>query len=439
VVQILKIDLTVTLRGLATRLVYKFCMRLSFTLILFLASLASAQTPQQLALDRDASTLLEQDFIAFNPHYTEEHESRVTRTIALAKRMYGQEANGGKNACGHQVLFELGSLLISSADFKVIDARLHDLEANIGHSSSDKQDADGMWGACYQEWYLKLYATYDHLEASAGDDPAPHPLPAFLARLSTPDKLTAYLDALSVSDVRRTGVDREREFNETVATLLQMIVRRKPENYTVDPALRDALLDRVLHRYRNAETGYFGERYRRDGREDFPDDLSMTFHIISYLKGKLPEMPRVIDTTLAIKDFSYPAGWLWKGQYWNHNNMDVVALFHYGWAEASATQKKAMAAEIDRMLTWCLHDSLQLDGSFKVHVADGSIEDAEYYGTSFLARIGYFDPAQRFWTDREFPDAAEVKKRILGFVSGHKGSGPTGDDYHSTLELLGGR
>jgi hypothetical protein len=82
---------------------------------------------------------------------------------------------------------------------------------------------------------------------------------------------------------------------------------------------------------------------------------------------------------------------------------------------------------------------LQPDGSFKVHVADGSIEDAEYYGTSFLARIGYFDPAQRFWTDREFPDAAEVKKRILGFVSGHKGSGPTGDDYHSTLELLGGR
>ena len=200
-VQILKIDLTVTLCA-AIRLVYKFCMRLSFTLILFLASLASAQTPQQLALDRDASTLLEQDFIAFNPHYTEEHESRVTRTMALAKRMYGQEANGGKNACGHQVLFELGSLLISSADFKVIDARLHDLEANIGHSSSDKQDADGMWGACYQEWYLKLYATYDHLEASAGDDPAPHPLPAFLARLSTPDKLTAYLDALSVSDVR---------------------------------------------------------------------------------------------------------------------------------------------------------------------------------------------------------------------------------------------
>ncbi|MGA7752125.1 MAG: hypothetical protein WCB05_04820 [Candidatus Sulfotelmatobacter sp.] len=414
-------------------------MRLCSILILGLATLASAQTPQQLALDRDAAFLLERDFTAFNPHYKEEHESRVTRTTALAKQMYEQEAKGGKNACGHQILFELGSLLISSGDFKLIDARLHDLEANIGHSSSDKQDAGGMWGACYQEWYLKLYATYDHLEAAAGDDPAPHPFPAFLAPVSTPEKLAAYLDPLSVSDVRHTGVDHEREFNETLATLLQMIVRRKPQNYSVDPALREALLDRVLHRYRNSETGYWGERYRRDGREDFPDDLSMTFHVISYLKGKVPDMPHVVDTTLAIKDFSYPAGWLWKGQFWNHNNMDVVALFHYGWAEASASQKKTMATEIDRMLTWCLHDSLQPDGSFKVHIADGSIEDAEYYGTSFLARIGYFDPAQRFWTNRDFPESLEVKKRILGFVGSHKGSGPTGDNYRSTLELLGGQ
>ena len=193
----------------------------------------------------------------------------------------------------------------------------------------------------------------------------------------------AYLDALSASEVSRTGIDHEREFNETLATLLQMIVRRKPENYTVDPALRDALLDRVLHRYRNPETGYFGERYRRNQHDDFPDDLSATFHVISYLKGKVPDMPRVIDTTLAIKDFSYPAGWLWNGEFWNHNNMDVVALFHLGWPEATAQQKRSMSTEIDRMMNWCLHESLQPDGSFKVNIADGSLEDAEYYGTSF--------------------------------------------------------
>ncbi|MGA8344901.1 MAG: hypothetical protein WB781_23425 [Candidatus Sulfotelmatobacter sp.] len=412
-------------------------MRLLLTVVLILGSAASAEIPRQTAVDRDAFALLQQDFVAFNPHYKDQREPRVGRTYALAKRMFDEEDKGGKTTCGHQILFELESLLISSADFKLIDARLRDLETSIGHPSSDKVDQDGLWGACYQQWYLKLYATYDHLEAQARDEPSPHPLPAFLARVSTPEKLTAYLDALSVSDVRYTGLDHEPEFNETVATLLQMIVRRKPENYIVDPALRDALLDRVLHRYRNLETGFWGERYRREGREDFPDDLSVTFHVVSYLKGKVPEMPRVLDTTLAIKDFNYPAGWLWKGEFWNHNNMDVVALFHLGWAQASVSQQKAMATEIDRMLTWCLHDSLQPDGSFKVNIADGSLEDAEYYGTSFLVRIGFFDPAQRFWTDRDFQEAPDVRKRILGFVRAHQGSGPTGDNYRSTLEALG--
>jgi len=306
---------------------YKFSMRFLLALILLLESPAVSQTPRPASVDRDAFALLEQDFVAFNPHYKEEREPRVARTYALAKRMFAAEEKGGKTACGHQILFELESLLISSADFKFIDARLRDLEAGIGHPSSDQEDANGMWGACYQQWYLKLYATYDHLEAQAADEPPPHPLPAFLARVATPEKLTAYLDALSVSDVRKTGLDHEPEFNETLATLLQMIVRRKPENYTVDPALRDALLDRLLHRYRNPETGFWGERYLRNGREDFPDDLSVTFHVVSYLKGKVPDLPRILDTTLAIKDFNYPAGWLWKGQFWNHNNMDVVAYF----------------------------------------------------------------------------------------------------------------
>jgi hypothetical protein len=411
-------------------------MKFLITVALTLSALASASVSQQTDLDRNAFALLQQDFTVFDPHYEAEHGLRVARTMVLAKQMFEAEAKGEITTCGHQILFELGSLLISSANFKQIDGRLHDLEASIGHPSSDKADSDGMWGSCYQAWYLKLYATYDYLEAHAPDEPAPHPLPAFLARVSTPEKLTAYLDALSASDVRHSGVDHEREFNETVATLLRMIVRRRPENYTVDPALRDALLDRLLHHYRNQETGFWGERYVRDGREDFPDDLSMTFHVISYLKGKVPDMPRVIDTTLAIKNFDYPAGWLWKGQFWNHNNMDVVTLLHYGWSQASPVQQTAMAAEIDRMLKWCLHDSLQPDGSFKINIADGSLEDAEYYGTSFLARIGFFDPKQRFWTNREFPEAAEVRRRILSFVQAHQNSGPTGDNYRSTLEAL---
>jgi len=96
-----------------------------------------------------------------------------------------------------------------------------------------------------------------------------------------------------------------------------------------------------------------------------------------------------------------------------------------------------MAAEIDRMLTWRLHDSLQPSGSFKGEYRRWFTGDAEYYATSFLARSGFFDPAQRFWTDRDFPEAPEIKKRILSFVQTHLGSGPAGDNYRGTLEALG--
>ena len=78
---------------------------------------------------------------------------------------------------------------------------------------------------------------------------------------------------------------------------------------------------------------------------------------------------------MCIRDRDYPVGWLWKGQPWNHNNMDVVTLFQCGWPTAAEEQRKAMRTEIENMLHWCLADSLQPDGSFKPVIADGSLEE----------------------------------------------------------------
>jgi hypothetical protein len=148
-------------------------------------------------------------------------------------------------------------------------------------------------------------------------------------------------------------------------------------------------------------------------------------------------MGRILETTLRSKDLDYPEGWRWRGGYWDHINMDVVTIFQYAWPTASASQRKRMADDIDQMLAWCLQQSLQPDGSFKGNIADGSVEDAEYYGASFLSRIGFFDPAKRFWTDRRFPEAAEVKQRILAFAQRHRSSSSSGDAYASTFEALG--
>ena len=125
------------------------------------------------------------------------------------------------------------------------------------------------------------------------------------------------------------------------------------------------------------------------------------------------------------------------GEPWNHNNMDVVTLFQLGWSQASAAQRAAMAMEIQRMLDRCLKTRFQPDGSFKPRLSDLSNEDAEYYGVEFLVRIGYFDRSQRFWTDRDFPKAPEVKARLLAYLRAHASTGGAGGDaYKSALEAL---
>ena len=143
-------------------------------------------------------------------------------------------------------------------------------------------------------------------------------------------------------------------------------------------------------------------------------------------------MKNVISTTLAVKDINYPVGWLWNGAYWNHNNMDVVGLFKAGWPYAGDEQKKIMSSEIQKMLDWCLNESLQADGSFRPNIADGSLEEGEYYGVSFLGRIGFFDKSERFWTSRKFSNANALRRKIIDYILKHSSTGGSGGGYYES-------
>jgi hypothetical protein len=246
--------------------------------------------------------------------------------------------------------------------------------------------------------------------------------------------------SISVSDIARTGMDHEREFNESLSNLMRMIIREQPQGYPYHPKLKATLMDLILHRLRNPATRFWGERYVHDGRVEFVDDLSITFHVVSYLDGNVPDMDKVVATTLAIKDGDFPAGWLLNGKHWDHLNMDVAELFRLGWPHASDAQKKAMATELRKMLHWCLTESLQPDGSFKFVEGDNSKEEGTYYGASFLARVGYFEKSKRFWTDQGFPEAASVRQRIISYIVKHQKSGATGGSYYrNALRQLGYR
>ena len=67
--------------------------------------------------------------------------------------------------------------------------------------------------------------------------------------------------------------------------------------------------------------------------------------------------------------------------------MDVVVLFGFGWKAATIVQRRAMLEQIQKMLNWCLAESLQPDGSF-AHGGDDSAEENTYFGAAFLSRIG---------------------------------------------------
>jgi len=153
--------------------------------------------------------------------------------------------------------------------------------------------------------------------------------------------------------------------------------------------------------------------YLSEGRLYNAADLSFTFHIISYRRGEVDYWPEIVGTTFAIENDPYPFGWKHAGDFTNHNNYDVAKIHRYGWPYMSTDQKRTAASAIDDMLRWTLTSSLQLDGSFKTIPAFFSSKGADFYfGVAFLQTIGFWDPAKRFWTKQDFPDAGAICERI---------------------------
>jgi hypothetical protein len=362
---------------------------------------------------------------------------------ALTAQIAEREAAGQKTSCSHQILMEANWLTASVMDFNRIERRLDDLDRVLAHpeeeAKAEQQDpSDGSWGSCHDEWFFKVNATFDHLTKPSNATETPRYKLQLFDRVNSPEKLREYFTSLAVSDLERTGVDHRRELNESLSNLMRLILRGQPAYYAWDPKLKDTLMDLILHRLRNPQTGWWGESYVRDGNVEFVDDLSVTFHVISYLRADVPNLAAVMDHLLAVKDLDYPIGWLESGRNSNHNYMDVVVLFRFCWPYASEAQKQAAAAEIRRMLTWCLHESLQPEGSFKPDEGTSdSLEESDSWGVSFLARIGFFDRARRFWTDEDFPDAEQIRQRLIGYIEKHKATGGAGGTYYEhALEEL---
>lgn len=395
----------------------------------------SAQAP---ANDLHRNTNIRADMAVFDPHYKALMAQRRLTLIPLEKRVSEEEAQGRKVTCSYQILTETRWLMGYTADFRRIDKRLDDLKESLAHPEKEalaelEDPKDGSWGGCYTEWFERLDISYDMLQMEMARGTVPRYRMSLLDRINSPGKLKAYFASITTSDVAHTGLDNRKELNAAFIDLIRLINAGEPAGYPWNPHLKQTVMELTLNTYRNQKTGWWGETYIHNGKREYIDDLSMTFHIVCALQGKVALLDRLATTLFAVKDLDYPVGWREHGVQSNHNNMDVIVLMRASWKSMTNAQRQRAAEEIREMLHWCLTESLQPNGSFlRGDGEDESIEEAEHFGVAFLARIGYFDKTNRFWTDKNFPAAEANRQRIIAFIKAHESSGATGGAYYSS-------
>ncbi len=325
-----------------------------------------------------------------------------------------QKAGDGMQYSMH-IYREVRWRLNFTPDVVETERRIADLRESLNQPEAQKlaaeqQEADGSWGMGIHVWYLQLYySVEDGLDREHPE--VKYPL-RFLDPINSPERLTRQLDRARFNDFTRTGTFNREELDETFSAIARLLFRLKDVPYEFDPRLGPALREYV-NRWQNPDTGFWGQwLVDREGRVWKMDDMAMTFHVVSDLNGQVNHLDRIAKRTLQMDTINFPAGIRFDGHYENHLNWDVVKIFRLAWPYLDEQTRAQARAEIAKMLGWCLKESYQPDGSFKVSELDDTAGDAYMYGVAFLKDAGYFRRDERFWTSQGFPEARTVHDRI---------------------------
>jgi len=300
-------------------------------------------------------------------------------------------------------------------DIETTRARISDLRQSLAQPAQQKlaaeqQASDGSWGLGFSVWYLKLYYSVEDGLDNRSTDPQ-YPL-VFLDQINSPETLTNHLDSVLHNDFTKTGVLNREELDETFSALARLLFGNKRTGYAFHPQLKDALREFVA-RWQNPATGCWGQwMVDRQGRLWKMDDMAMTFHVVSDLHGQVEHLDLIAKRVLQLDAIDLPAGIRFEGHYENHLNWDVVKIFRSAWPTLNAATREQVRGEISRMVDWCLANSYEPDGSFKVSDLDDTLGDAYRYGVSFLKDAGYFRSQDRFWTDQDFTEAKTIRDHI---------------------------
>ncbi len=372
----------------------------------------------------DIARLIERDFARYDPGYAVHRAALEKRIAALQARLIGIEGDGPSLPCSRQILVEARWALTSTADWagvaRIADRLDRSLDVTDQSFAYLQSAEDGMWGACYERWFHRVDATVDTMNTLLDLGLMPDHRIRLRQAFGTPDELIAFLEELQVSRIAETGTDNRDALGVSLAALSQVMF--KPDLRAFVTAQSTGLpiaesyaeaYTQFIGRTQDPNTGYWGAWYESEGALHAAADLSFTFHTISYRRGAVERWPAIIETTFAIRNLPYPYGWLHRGRFNNHNNYDVAVIFRYGWPHMTEAQRSRARQELDAMLDFALGASMNGAGGF---IDDPSFystpADAYYYGIAFLDVIGFWNRAERFWTDREFDGANAIACRI---------------------------
>lgn len=314
---------------------------------------------------------------------------------------------------------------------RIADLRQSLNQPEMQKLAAEQQPSDGSWGLGMNVWFLKLYYSVEDGLDSRTTVPQ-YPL-SFLDRINSPEMLAAQLDSDLQDDFTRTQVFNHEELDETFSALARLLYGNKPTGYSFHPELKDTLRQ-FVERWQNPVTGFWGQWVvDRRGRVWKMDDPAMTFHVVSDLHGQVEHKDLIARHLLQLDAINYPVGIRYNGHYENHLNWDAVKIFRYAWPDLDDETRRQVRGEISRMLDWCLANSLQPDGSFKVSDLDETVGDSYNYGVSFLREAGYFRREDRFWTDQGFSESKAVHDRIEARLKSTGLNDPELRDAYETL------
>jgi len=354
----------------------------------------------------------------------------------LVQEIVRRQAAGEGMQYSMHIYREIRWRLNFTPDIASTQARISDLRQSLMQPAEQKlaaeqQASDGSWGRGLTVWYLKLYYSVDE---GVDCKVAPQYPLSFLDRINSPEKLTAQLNSDLYDNFTKTGVFNREELDETFSALARLLFKSTGGAcYAFHPRLRDSLRE-FVERWQNPATGCWGQwLVDQQGRIWKMDDVGITFHVVSDLHGQVGHQDRIAKRLLELDTVNFPAGIRFGGHYENHLNWDAVKIFRSAWPALDAATRQQVRGEISRMLDWCLRESYQSDGSFRVSDLDDTLGDAYYYGISFLREAGYFRREDRFWTNQDFPEAKAVHDRIEAKL---KSLGPNDPKLKDAFETL---